>query len=131
MGKRNDILACEDCGILVETIRGCESCEPECELTCCGEPLELMEANTTDAAGEKHVPVIEKIDGGFKITVGSVAHPMEDEHWIEWIEVIAGDRVYKAFLNPGQAPSAEFLLDAESVVVREYCNLHGLWEATN
>lgn len=129
MAKRGDVLICEDCDLMVEVLKGCETCEPTCSLKCGDQELIELEANTTDAAGEKHVPVVEKIDGGFRVTVGSVPHPMEETHWIEWIEVITQDRVYKAFLSPGQVPSAEFKIDAENVTAREHCNLHGLWEA--
>lgn len=90
--------------------------------------MKLFVENTVDAAKEKHIPVVEKIEGGFKVKVGSVAHPMEDKHYIEWIQVIADDgRVYRKFLKPGMEPEAVFKIDANSVVAREYCNLHGLW----
>jgi superoxide reductase len=98
-------------------------------LVCCGQQMQLQTENSTDAAGEKHVPVIEKVDGGIKVKVGSVPHPMQPEHFIEWIQVIAGERAYRRFLEPGQAPEAQFPVDAEDVVVREFCNLHGLWKA--
>jgi superoxide reductase len=97
-------------------------------LVCCGEPMELLNENTTDAATEKHVPVVEKTAGGFKVTVGSVAHPMEQKHFIEWIELIAGDTAYRRFLNPGETPEATFAVEADEVVAREFCNLHGLWK---
>ena len=99
------------------------------ELVCCGQPMTLFKENTTDAAIEKHVPVVEKTADGFKVTVGSVAHPMEDKHYIEWIEVIADDKVYRRFLNPGDAPEALFEIKVDKVTTREYCNLHGLWKA--
>jgi superoxide reductase len=99
------------------------------ELVCCGQPMNLMTENTTDAATEKHVPVIEKIDGGFKVKVGSVAHPMEEKHYIEWIELIADGKAYRQFLDPGSAPEAVFMVDAAEVTAREYCNLHGLWKS--
>ncbi len=90
--------------------------------------MQLMAENSVDAAKEKHVPVIEKVDNGYKVTVGSVPHPMEDKHYIEWIELIAGDRAYRQFLNPGDAPEAFFCIDADAVTAREYCNLHGVWK---
>jgi superoxide reductase len=99
------------------------------ELVCCGKPMVKMTENTVDAAKEKHVPVIEKIDGGFKVKVGSVAHPMDAKHWIEWVELIADGKVYRQFLNPGETPEAVFQIEATSVTAREYCNLHGLWKA--
>jgi len=83
-----------------------------------------------DAAREKHVPVIERTEGGFKVTVGSVPHPMEEKHFIEWIQVLADGRAYRQFLKPGDAPEATFAIDAEQVSAREWCNLHGLWKST-
>jgi superoxide reductase len=82
-----------------------------------------------DASKEKHVPVVEKIEGGFKVKVGSIPHPMEEKHYIEWIEIIADGTVYRQFLKPGDAPEVEFELNAESVAAKEYCNLHGLWKS--
>jgi len=99
------------------------------ELVCCGQPMTLLSENTTDAATEKHVPVVEKTDNGYKVTVGSVTHPMEDKHYIEWIELIAGDNAYRKFLNPGEAPEALFEIKADKATAREFCNLHGLWKA--
>lgn len=122
MAKRMEVYKCELCGNIVEGLH-----EGAGDLVCCGQNMKLFNENTTDAAQEKHVPVVEKVDGGFKVTVGSVAHPMEDSHYIEWIEVIAGDKIYRQFLNPGQAPEAFFAIDADTVKAREYCNLHGLW----
>jgi superoxide reductase len=97
-------------------------------LSCCNEPMALLTENTVDAAQEKHVPVVERIDQGFLVKVGSVSHPMEDKHYIEWIELIADDRVYRQYLKPGQAPEATFKIEASEVVAKEYCNLHGLWK---
>jgi superoxide reductase len=124
MAERLQVYKCEICGNIVQVLHGGAG-----ELVCCGQPMKLMAENTVDAAKEKHVPVIEKIDGGFKVKVGDVAHPMEEKHFIEWIEVIADGRSYFQFLNPGDAPEATFMLDAASVSAREHCNLHGLWKA--
>jgi len=99
------------------------------ELVCCGQPMKLFIENTVDAAKEKHVPVVAKIEGGYKVTVGSVAHPMQDAHYIEWIELVAGDKAYRQFLKPGDAPEATFMVKADKVTAREYCNLHGLWKS--
>ncbi|MGD9009920.1 MAG: desulfoferrodoxin, partial [Desulfobacteraceae bacterium] len=96
---------------------------------CCGQPMACLKENTVDAAKEKHVPVIEKIEGGVKVAVGSVAHPMEEKHYIEWIEIVADGKTYRQFLNPGDAPEAVFNVEAASVTAREYCNLHGHWKA--
>jgi superoxide reductase len=91
--------------------------------------MELQEENTVDAAVEKHVPVIEKTGTGVIVKVGSVPHPMEEDHYIQWIEVTADGRVYRKFLNPGDRPEAEFEVKAETIQAREYCNLHGLWKS--
>ena len=99
------------------------------ELVCCGKPMKLYVENTFDAAIEKHVPVVEKTGNGFKVKVGSAAHPMEEDHYIEWIEVIADGISYRKFLSPGSQPEAEFCIDADSITAREYCNLHGLWKS--
>jgi superoxide reductase len=122
MAEKLEVYKCEKCGNMVEVIHGGPG-----ELVCCGEPMKLYKENTVDAAKEKHVPVIEKADGGLKVKVGSVAHPMEENHYIEWVEVLVGDKAYRQFLNPGESPEATFDLPAEGVVAREYCNLHGVW----
>jgi len=98
------------------------------ELVCCGQPMALLTENTTDAAVEKHVPVINKIDGGYEVKVGEVNHPMEDAHYIEWIELIDGNTIYRKHLAPNEAPTATFLTTATNVTARAYCNLHGLWK---
>ena len=91
--------------------------------------MTLLAENSVDASKEKHVPVIEKKAGGVQVKLGSMPHPMEEKHYIEWIEVIADGKAYRKFLNPGEAPEATFELKAEKVTAREYCNLHGLWKA--
>ena len=124
MANRNEVYKCNVCGNIVEILHaGVE------KLACCDQPMKLMTENTTDAAKEKHVPVVEKVAGGVKVTVGSVAHPMEEKHYIEWIEVIADGKIYCQYLAPGQAPEAVFPIEAASITAREYCNLHGLWKA--
>ena len=123
MAKKLEIYKCMLCGNIVEVLHGGDG-----ELVCCGQPMKKMVENTTDAAKEKHVPVIEKIAGGFKVKVGSVAHPMEEKHYIEWIELLADGRAYREFLKPGQPPEAVFMIQAQKVSAREYCNLHGLWK---
>jgi superoxide reductase len=124
MAEKLEVYKCELCGNIVEVLHGGEG-----ELVCCGQPMKLYKENTVDAAKEKHVPVVEKVAGGFKVKVGSVAHPMEEKHYIEWIEVIADGEAYRYFLKPGVAPQASFKIDAGKVTAREYCNLHGLWKA--
>lgn len=124
MAEKLQVYKCNLCGNIVEVLHGGDG-----ELVCCGEPMKLLKENTTDAAKEKHVPVIEKIEGGYKVKVGSVAHPMEEKHYIEWIELLADGKAYRQFLKPGDAPEAFFNIKASSVSAREYCNLHGLWKA--
>jgi superoxide reductase len=124
MTERLQVYKCEVCGNIVEVLH-----EGQGELVCCGEPMKLLVEGAIDAAKEKHVPVIEKISGGFKVKVGSDAHPMEEKHFIEWIEVIADGMAYRQFLKPGDAPEAIFNIDADKVTAREHCNIHGLWKA--
>ena len=123
MAKKLEVYKCETCGNIVEVLHGGAG-----DLVCCGKPMEKLRENTVDAAREKHVPVVEKIDGGYKVKVGSDPHPMEEKHFIEWIELLADGRAYRHFLNPHDAPEATFNLEADSVAAREYCNLHGLWK---
>lgn len=124
MIERLQVYECEVCGNMVEILRAGGG-----ELVCCGQPMTLHDENIVDASLEKHVPVVEKTKEGFKVTVGGVLHPMEEEHFIEWVQVIAGDKAYRQFLQPGQEPTAVFSIDADEVVAREFCNLHGLWKA--
>ena len=126
MPKHLEIYKCQHCGNIVEVFHGGAA-----PLNCCGQPMTLMTEGATDGAQEKHVPVIEKIDGGYKVSVGSVAHPMEEAHYVEWIELIADNQVLTCFLKPGDKPEAVFKTDAAKVTAREYCNLHGHWKAEN
>lgn len=122
--EKLQVYKCNICGNMVESVRGGGG-----TLVCCNEPMELLAENTTDAATEKHVPVVEKVEGGIKVAVGSVAHPMLDEHLIEWVEAIVDGKAYRQFLSPGEAPEAFFPVEGEQVTAREFCNLHGLWKA--
>ncbi|MBE3587407.1 MAG: desulfoferrodoxin [Thermoanaerobacteraceae bacterium] len=124
MTELNQVYKCNVCGNMVEVIHTGVG-----ELVCCGQPMQLMKVNTVDASKEKHVPVIEKTEDGFLVKVGSVPHPMEEKHYIEWIEVIADGVVYRQFLKPGDKPEAAFCVKAEKVAAREHCNLHGVWQA--
>ena len=124
MAERLEVYKCEACGNIVEVLQGGGG-----ELVCCGEAMTLLKENTTDAALEKHVPVVEKISGGFKVKVGEVAHPMVEEHFIQWIEIIADGKAYRQFLKAGDAPEAVFKIEAGQITAREYCNLHGHWKA--
>ena len=125
MAEKLKVYKCEICGNIVEVLHGGDG-----ELVCCGEPMKLYEENTVDAAKEKHVPVIEKTGDGYKVSVGSTAHPIEEKHYIEWIELIADGKAYREFLKPGSEPVAHFCVKANKVTVREYCNLHGLWKSS-
>ena len=121
--KRQQVYRCEVCGNIVEVFHASGG-----QLVCCDQPMNLLEENTVDAAKEKHVPVVTKVDGGFKVTVGEVPHPMEEKHYIEWIEIVAGDTIYAQFLEPGKPAEAFFATTANEITAREYCNLHGLWK---
>jgi len=123
MTQRLQVYKCEVCGNIVEVIH-----EGQGQLVCCGQPMKLFVENTVDAAKEKHVPVVEKTDRGFKVRVGSDSHPMEQSHYIEWIQVIAGGESCRRFLNPGDDPECTFEIEADQVTAREYCNIHGLWK---
>ena len=124
MAKQLGIYKCEVCGNIVEVVHAGVG-----ELVCCGQPMKLMIENTTDASREKHVPVVNKLPDGIKVAVGSVAHPMEEKHYIEWIEVIVDGKAYRQFLKPGDTPESLFRVEGAQITVREYCNLHGLWKA--
>ena len=123
MTQLNEIYKCQVCGNIVQLNHtGIGT------LVCCGQPMQLQKENTVDASLEKHVPVIEKTENGIKVKVGTIAHPMEESHFIEWIEIIADGKSYKKYLKPGQEPAAEFCIEAHTIMAREYCNLHGLWK---
>jgi superoxide reductase len=124
LAEQKQVYKCNVCGNIVEVLHGGDG-----ELVCCNEPMVLLVENTVDAALEKHVPVIEKTEKGVRVSVGSVLHPMEEEHYIEWIQIIADGRSYRKFLNPGDEPVAEFAITPDNITAREYCNLHGLWKS--
>lgn len=123
MAKKLEIYKCDSCGNIVEILH-----DGTGQLVCCDMPMTLYEENTVDAAKEKHIPVIEKTDSGYKVKIGSVPHPMKPEHYIEWIELLADGKAYRQFLQPGAQPEAIFNITADAVTAREYCNLHGLWK---
>ena len=130
MSKRMQIFKCDSCGNIVEALHA-----SDCDPSCCGKPMRALTENSTDAAREKHVPVVEAGPGGFHVRVGSVAHPMETDHFIEWIELLvpgqdgSASASYRAFLNPGDKPEAFFPVKAPNASAREHCNKHGLWKA--
>lgn len=125
MTQLNQIYKCNICGNIVEVLHTGKG-----QLVCCGQPMELLQEKTEEEGQEKHVPVIEKTETGIKVKVGSVPHPMEESHYIEWIEIIADGRVYRKFLKPDDEPKAEFEIKAEKIEAREYCNIHGLWKVS-
>lgn len=124
MTRKLEIYKCEICGNIVEMLHTGKG-----QLVCCNKPMKLFEEKTEDTGKEKHVPVIEKTDRGVKIKTGSIPHPMEENHYIEWIEIVADGRSYTKFLNPGDKTEAEFEIKAEKIEVRAYCNVHGLWKS--
>jgi superoxide reductase len=123
MTKRLEVYKCEICGNIVEVLH-----EGKGALVCCGQEMKLMEEQTADQATEKHVPVMEKIPSGIKAVVGSTLHPMEEKHYIEWIEIITKGGASRKFLKPGDKPESLFK-DVEGLEkIREYCSVHGLWQ---
>ncbi|MFZ5639659.1 MAG: desulfoferrodoxin [Bacillota bacterium] len=124
MTELNQIYKCEICGNIVEMVHTGVG-----HPVCCGKPMVLMTPNTVDASKEKHVPVVETTADGVVVKIGSMPHPMEEKHYIEWIEVLADGKVYRKYLNPGDAPEAEFCVKARNITARAYCNIHGLWQA--
>ncbi len=122
MTARLEVYKCEVCGNIVELLHSGGG-----QLVCCGQPMKLMEAKTEDQGKEKHVPVIEQTDKGVNVKVGSIPHPMEKQHYIEWIEVVTDKKVLRIFLKPGEVPEAKFETSDTIVQVREYCSVHGLW----
>jgi len=127
MTNLRELYVCSICGNVIEVVNTGASA-----LVCCNKPMDKLEAATKDASLEKHVPVVESVDGGIKVKVGSVAHPMEEKHYIVFIEVLTKNQVLRCELAPSQAPEASFMVNSNDVVeVREYCNVHGLWKASN
>lgn len=124
MTELNQVYRCNVCGNMTEVVHPSGG-----TLSCCGQPMEFLEENTKDAATEKHVPVIEKIEGGYKVKVGEVSHPMLEKHYIEWIELVTATQVLRKYLKPGEEPEAVFYTDEEVIAAREYCNLHGHWKS--
>jgi len=124
MTEVNQIYKCLICGNIVEVLHSGAG-----ELVCCEQKMLLLKENTVDASQEKHVPVIERIESGVKVKVGSEPHPMEESHYIEWIEIIADKRTYRKNLKPGEKPETVFEVKAERIEARAYCNLHGLWKS--
>ena len=124
MAQQREIYKCEKCGNIVEVLHGADG-----KLNCCGEEMSLQKENTVDAAVEKHIPVIEKNGKTYTVKVGKVAHPMEENHYIEFIELLTEARVYRTYLTPGKPAEASFDINGDVKSARAYCNLHGLWKS--
>jgi superoxide reductase len=124
MTNRAEIYKCGICGNIVEVLHTGDG-----QLVCCGQPMTLLDPKTEDEGQEKHVPVIEKTETGIKVKVGSIQHPMEEAHYIEFIEAMSDDVILRKYLNPGDLPEAEFKGLDENVTVREHCTVHGLWKS--
>ena len=124
MTALKQVYRCNVCGNIVEVLHAGQG-----ELVCCGQPMELLQEKATDAGLEKHVPVVETTAKGAKVKVGEVPHPMEDNHYIEWIEVITDSGSCRQALKPGEKPEAEFEIGGQKVAAREYCSVHGLWKS--
>lgn len=123
MAEKLEIYKCSICGNIVEVVYSGAG-----QLVCCGQPMENLTAKTADEGKEKHVPVMEKVAGGVRVEVGSIPHPMEEKHYIRWIEILADGRAYRQFLNPGEAPEAIFNIEVDAITARAHCNIHGLWK---
>jgi len=123
MTERLQVYRCNICGNIVEVLHAGKG-----QLVCCGQPMEFLVEKAEDVGLEKHVPVVERTERGVLVKVGSVPHPMEERHYIEWIEVVSDGVVHRRFLSPGEEPQAEFRVEAGEVEAREYCNIHGLWK---
>jgi len=124
MTAQKEIYRCNICGNIVEVLHNGVG-----QLVCCGQPMERLAEKEAEEGLEKHVPIIEKTEKGILVKVGSVPHPMEEKHFIEWIEVIVDGRYCRKFLKPGDKPEAEFQISGDNISAREYCNIHGLWKS--
>jgi len=125
MTTQKQIYKCNVCGNIVEVLHIGAG-----ELVCCGQPMDLKEEKNDDEGQEKHIPVIEKDEKGFLVKVGSVAHPMEEAHYIEWIEIYINGKCFcRRFLKPGDRPESRCDIQAENISARAYCNVHGLWKS--
>ncbi len=124
MTAQKQVYRCNVCGNIVEVLHAGKG-----ELVCCGQPMELLQEKTTDVGLEKHVPVVETTGRMAKVKVGGVPHPMEEKHYIEWIEVITDGGSCRQFLKPGEKPEAQFEISSQKVAAREYCSIHGLWKS--
>lgn len=124
MAEQNQIYKCTTCNDIIEVLISGKG-----NFTCCDQAMELLEAKNKDEGQEKHVPMITKTDNGYLVKIGSVPHPMEKEHYIQFIEIIAAEQIYRQNLKPGQVPVAGFCIQAANITAREHCNIHGLWKS--
>jgi superoxide reductase len=124
MTEAGQVYKCQICGNIVVVVHAGGG-----KLVCCGQPMTLMEPKREEQGKEKHLPVVTKTAKGIHVAVGSVAHPMEEKHYIEWIEVITEKGVYTRHLKPGDKPEADFEISEKVIEVKAYCNVHGLWAA--
>ena len=123
MTQKLQVYKCEICGNIIEVLH-----EGQGELVCCEQPMTLINEKSQEEGEEKHLPIIDKIENGIKVKVGSVTHPMEEKHYIEWIEIITDGKAYRQFLSPGNPPEAIFNIKVTDITAREYCSIHGLWK---
>ena len=122
--KNTKFYICSHCRNIVEMVY-----DTDIKLFCCGTEMKELVPNTAEASGEKHLPAVQVSDGKVEVNVGSIDHPMEETHWIEWVQLVTDRSSYRKFLKPGQAPNVKFHLDGEKpLAVFAYCNLHGLWK---
>ncbi|MBP2034123.1 superoxide reductase [Clostridium algifaecis] len=124
MTQLNEIYKCDLCGNIVEVVHSSGG-----QLVCCGQPMTLQTENTVEASKEKHIPVIEKLKDEILIKVGSTEHPMDEKHYIEWIEIQTPKNIYRKYLKPGEKPEAVFKTNDDIICARAYCNIHGLWKS--
>jgi len=123
MAQLKEVYKCEICGNIIEVLHAGGG-----KFICCGKEMKLMKENSVEAAVEKHVPVIEQKGSTVTVAVGSVEHPMEEKHYIEFIEIMTDAKIYRQYLKPGEKPVATFSIEGKVAGAREYCNLHGLWK---
>jgi superoxide reductase len=124
MTEINQVYKCNVCGNIVEMVH-----QGAGELICCGQPMELRQEKSEEEGTEKHKPIIDRTGKGVIVKIGSMPHPMESQHYIEWIEAVTENKVYRKYLEPGQDPKAEFFIETENISARAYCNVHGLWSS--
>ena len=122
--KNSKFYICAHCGNVIEMVH-----DAGVPVMCCGQKMDALIPNTVEASGEKHIPAVTVSENIVEVNVGSVNHPMVEEHWIEWVQLVTDQGSYRKWMNPGQAPNVKFqLLNEKPLAVYAYCNLHGLWK---